>query len=115
MKFPEFLTHLTKLGYLERTRAATALAGTQPAKKRGRQSQATTAGDDDEDGATIEWKWGSRAHAELGEKAVAVFMVDFMVERAIKLSKGLPLDVIFGPELEDDASEDSAELHALIL
>ncbi|CAE6444433.1 unnamed protein product [Rhizoctonia solani] len=84
MKFPEFLTHLTKLGYLERTRAATAIAGTQPAKKRGRQSQAATAGDDDEDGATIEWKWGSRAHAELGERAVAEFMVDFMVERAIK-------------------------------
>ncbi|CCO28760.1 hypothetical protein BN14_02758 [Rhizoctonia solani AG-1 IB] len=82
MKFPEFLTHLTKLGYLERARAATALAGTQQPKKRGRQSQ--VAADDDDDGATIEWKWGSRAHAEMGEKAVAEFMVEFMVERAIK-------------------------------
>ncbi|CUA67326.1 hypothetical protein RSOLAG22IIIB_07363 [Rhizoctonia solani] len=83
MKFPEFLTHLTKLGYLERVRAATGIAATQQAKKRGRQSQ-VTAGDDEEDGATTEWKWGSRAHAELGEKAVAEFMVEFMVERAIK-------------------------------
>ncbi|CAE6362470.1 unnamed protein product [Rhizoctonia solani] len=82
MKFPEFLTHLTKLGYLERARAATAMAGTQQPKKRGRQSQ--VAADDEEDGATIEWKWGSRAHAEMGERAVAEFMVDFMVERAIK-------------------------------
>ncbi|CAE7133854.1 unnamed protein product [Rhizoctonia solani] len=47
-------------------------------------SSQAAAGDDDEDGATTEWKWGSRAHAELGEKAVAEFMVDFMVERAIK-------------------------------
>ncbi|CAE6476244.1 unnamed protein product [Rhizoctonia solani] len=83
MKFPEFLTHLTKLGYLERVRAATAIGATQQVKKRGRQSQAT-AGDDEEDGATTEWKWGSRAHAELGERAVAEFMVEFMVERAIK-------------------------------
>ncbi|CAE6494661.1 unnamed protein product [Rhizoctonia solani] len=82
MKFPDFLTHLTKLGYLERVRAATAMAATQQAKKRGRQSQVT--GDDEEDGAATEWKWGSRAHAELGEKAVAEFMVEFMVERAIK-------------------------------
>ncbi|ELU40492.1 MAGE domain-containing protein [Rhizoctonia solani AG-1 IA] len=83
MKFPEFLAHLTKLGYLERARATLAMAGTQQPKKRGRQSQAAAV-DDDDDGSAIEWKWGSRAHAEMGEKAVAEFMVDFMVERAIK-------------------------------
>ncbi|KAG9075416.1 hypothetical protein FS749_012921 [Ceratobasidium sp. UAMH 11750] len=89
MKFQDFLTHLTKLGYLERQRAATATAGaggsTQQARKRGRQSQATQAtGDDDEDGSAVEWRWGSRAHAEIGERAVAEFMVDFMVERAMR-------------------------------
>ncbi|KAF8594699.1 hypothetical protein BDV93DRAFT_159244 [Ceratobasidium sp. AG-I] len=83
-KFQDFLGHLIKLGYLERQRAATANATGTQAKKRGRQSQAMPTGDDDEDGAAIEWRWGSRAHAEIGEKAVAEFMVDFMVERAIR-------------------------------
>ncbi|QRV81244.1 Melanoma-associated antigen G1 [Ceratobasidium sp. AG-Ba] len=85
MKFPDFLGHLMKLGYIERQRAAAAAVAagaTQQPRKRGRQSQATQ--DDDEDGAAVEWRWGSRAHAEIGEKAVAEFMVDFMVERAIR-------------------------------
>ncbi|KAG9096919.1 hypothetical protein FRC06_008195 [Ceratobasidium sp. 370] len=85
MKFQDFLGHLTKLGYLERQRAATANPGsTQQPRKRGRQSQATQAGDDDEDGSAVEWRWGSRAYAEIGERAVAEFMVDFMVERAMR-------------------------------
>lgn len=83
-KFQDFLGHLIKLGYLERQRAATANAGATQAKKRGRQSQAMPTGDDDEDGSAVEWRWGSRAHAEIGERAVAEFMVDFMVERAIR-------------------------------
>ncbi|KAG8785245.1 hypothetical protein FRC12_017811 [Ceratobasidium sp. 428] len=83
MRFQDFLNHLTKLGYLERQRAVTANAGnTQQPRKRGRQSQPTQ--DDDEDGSAFEWRWGSRAHAEIGEQSVAEFMVDFMVERAMR-------------------------------
>lgn len=83
-KFQDFLTHLIKLGYLERQRAGAANPGGTQAKKRGRQSQAAPTGDEDEDGSGVEWRWGSRAHAEIGEKAIAEFMVDFMVERAMR-------------------------------
>ncbi len=75
-----YLTELITKGYL--LKAKVDLGGNAQAKstqgKRGRQSK-----DDDED-AVYEWKWGTRAHAEVGEEAVAQFIGEFMVERTLK-------------------------------
>jgi len=34
-----------------------------------------------EDGTAFEWRWGNRAHSEVGEMAIAGFAAEFMVER----------------------------------
>ena len=38
----------------------------------------------EEEGVSYEWRWGSRAFAEFGERAVADFISQFMVERIVK-------------------------------
>ena len=38
----------------------------------------------EEEGVSYEWHWGSRAFAEFGERAVADFISQFMVERIVK-------------------------------
>ncbi|KAI0033586.1 MAGE family-domain-containing protein [Vararia minispora EC-137] len=70
----QYLGELLRKQYLDRVRIG------QPAGKRGRSgaSQATQAADD-ESGA-YEWRWGPRAFAEVGEKAVARFIGEFMTE-----------------------------------
>lgn len=75
-----YLAELVAKGYLLRSKVD--LGGNPPKStqgKRGRQSKAT-----DEEDAVYEWKWGPRAHAEVGEEAVAQFIGEFMVERALK-------------------------------
>ena len=41
-------------------------------------------GDADDESATYEWRWGPRAHAEIGERAIAEFIAEFMAERVIR-------------------------------
>ncbi|KAJ8090361.1 hypothetical protein PM082_018957 [Marasmius tenuissimus] len=43
----------------------------------GKRARATQA--DDDHGVQYEWRWGPRAHSEIGEKGVAAFMSEFMV------------------------------------
>jgi len=31
-----------------------------------------------------QWKWGGRAHSEVGEKGIAKFIAEFMVERMVE-------------------------------
>lgn len=38
----------------------------------------------EEEGATYEWRWGARAQAEVGERAIAEFIAEFMAERVIR-------------------------------
>ncbi|KZT00092.1 MAGE-domain-containing protein [Laetiporus sulphureus 93-53] len=85
-----YLAQLLRQGYLERQR----IGETKGAGKRGRVSAAAPAGDD---GANaVEWRWGPRAMSEVGERAVARFVAEFMVD---------------GPkaESEDESAGDDAE------
>lgn len=94
-----FLGQLIKQGYLEKTKLAapsTKKAGggggsgtqaTQSATQRVRATQATTQrssrGDQDNEGINAlgnsdeEWRWGPRAHKEIGESEIAAFIKDF--------------------------------------
>jgi hypothetical protein len=74
-----YLTHLIRQGYLDRQRVGDNKgAGTK--RNRGRPVVATQA-DGGEETGTWEWRWGNRAQSEVGEKGVAKFIAEFMVER----------------------------------
>lgn len=68
---------LTKQNYLDYQRVGEAKSAGKG--KRGRAPAATQNNDDG--GGTIEWRWGSRAHSEVGEKGIGNFVAEFMVER----------------------------------
>ncbi|EMD36010.1 hypothetical protein CERSUDRAFT_66377 [Gelatoporia subvermispora B] len=71
----DYLKDLLKQGFLERTKVG------EPARAGGKRGRvAASQGGPDEQGA-VEWRWGPRAHSEIGEKAVARFVAEFMVER----------------------------------
>lgn len=36
----------------------------------------------DDDNVQYEWRWGPRAHAEIGEQGVGHFLAEFMAERS---------------------------------
>ncbi|KAF5375853.1 hypothetical protein D9615_008195 [Tricholomella constricta] len=67
-----YLSTLIRHGYIDRTQVGDTKKG--KGAKRARMTQA-----DEENGATYEWKWGSRAQSEVGEKAIAKFIAEFMV------------------------------------
>jgi hypothetical protein len=71
------LTTLIRQGYIERRPV-----GDPKAKKGagGSKRVRATQGGGDDDGITWEWRWGHRAHSEIGEKGVAQFVAEFMVE-----------------------------------
>ncbi|EED83309.1 predicted protein [Postia placenta Mad-698-R] len=77
MAVDAYLTQLMRQGYLDRQRTGDAKGG----GKRGRGPGAAQGGAGDDGGAVFEWRWGGRAMAEVGEKAIARFMAEFMVER----------------------------------
>jgi hypothetical protein len=81
MQINAFLTQLTKQGYLDPSVVGEQKAG----GKRTRAPAATQGGSKNgepvEDGANLQWKWGSRAHSEVGERGIAKFVAEFMVER----------------------------------
>ncbi|KAF8552302.1 MAGE-domain-containing protein [Imleria badia] len=71
-----FFQHLVRQGYLDCVR----LGDTKSTgKRRGRVS--ATQGNSEENPQACEWRWGNRAHGEVGEEAVARFVGEFMVER----------------------------------
>ncbi|KAF8337373.1 MAGE family-domain-containing protein [Cantharellus anzutake] len=86
------LASFTKSGYLDRQRNPLA-GGSAPGATQGRGRKRAN---DDDDGRVddYEWKWGSRAFAEIGEVGVAEFIRDFMGERfsqrAIEGEEGSP-------------------------
>lgn len=80
MTVDTFLTQLSRQGYIERHRIGDANNKKAGAGgKRGRAPAATQV--NVEDGATFEWRWGNRAHSEVGEIGIAGFAAEFMVER----------------------------------
>ena len=70
-----YLTQLVRQGYLDYSRIGDVKSG----GKRSRVPNATQAGG--EEGSNVEWKWGPRAHGEVGEQGVARFVAEFMAER----------------------------------
>jgi len=72
-----FLSLLCRQGYIDRQRLGD--SGKAAGGKRGRAPAATQA--NAEDGATYEWRWGIRAHSEVGEMGIGTFAAEFMVER----------------------------------
>ncbi|KAG8908618.1 hypothetical protein FRB99_004906 [Tulasnella sp. 403] len=77
---PTLQTHLHTLirqNYLDCVRVS--LPGAAASQAAGRRKN--RAADDDDPDTTYEWKWGSRAHAEISEKSVAEFMMNFMKDR----------------------------------
>ncbi|KAG5650330.1 hypothetical protein H0H81_012602 [Sphagnurus paluster] len=70
-----YLATLIRQGYLDRTQVGDIKKGGKgKGAKRARVTQA-----DEESGTTYEWRWGSRAQSEVGEKGVAKFIAEFMV------------------------------------
>jgi hypothetical protein len=75
-----FLSLLQKQGYLERS----VIGDPKTGGKRARGSAATQGAKNNEDPANVQWKWGGRAHSEVGEKGIAKFIAEFMVERMVE-------------------------------
>lgn len=69
---------LIKQNYLDRVRQESVVGGATQATQKGRRKSRMT--DKQEDGV-YEFKWGTRAHAEIGEESVAQFMADFSRDR----------------------------------
>jgi hypothetical protein len=71
-----YLNSLIRQGYLQRS-----AAGDPKSKKGGPGKRVRpTQGGGEDDGTTWEWRWGHRAHSEIGEKGLAQFMAEFMAE-----------------------------------
>ncbi|GJJ14141.1 hypothetical protein Clacol_008400 [Clathrus columnatus] len=67
-----YLTQLVKQSYLERQKVNAAPQGGQKRTRTG----INICGEDGE--SNFEWKWGSRAIAEVGEEGIGDFVIDFM-------------------------------------
>ena len=79
MPIDTFLQHLVRQGYLDHVPLRNTKAKTN--KRRGRVSATQGSRDAEENPRAYEWRWGNRAHGEVGEQAVARFVGEFMVER----------------------------------
>ena len=81
MTLDAYLALLSRQGYVERQRVGEAGKKTAAGGKRGRAPAATQANAAaGEEGTAFEWRWGNRAHSEVGEMAIAAFAAEFMVE-----------------------------------
>jgi melanoma-associated antigen len=80
MTMREYLHSLSKQGYLDCVQVSIS-GGPAPSASQAPRRKSRT---DDDNEATNEWRWGSRAHAEISEHSVAEFVVEFMRERFIK-------------------------------
>lgn len=79
MSIDAYLQQLVRQGYLDRVRLGETKSTT--GKRRGRVSATQRNGNTEENPQAYEWRWGNRAHGEVGEQAVALFVGEFMVER----------------------------------
>lgn len=75
----DYLTLLLRQGYLDRLKIGSGAPGPGAGAKRGRPA---ARGEGEEGEFNLEWRWGERAHAEISERGVCDFMVEFMVERS---------------------------------
>ena len=70
-----YLVQLVRQGYLDYSKIGDVKSG----GKRSRVPNATQTGG--EENSNVEWRWGPRAHGEVGEQGVARFVAEFMAER----------------------------------
>src|SRR5258706_9537911 len=75
----QLLTLLVRQGYLDKLKTGSGAPGPGAGAKRGRPSGR---GGGEEGEFNLEWRWGERAQAEISEKGICDFMVEFMVERS---------------------------------
>ncbi|KAJ3973546.1 MAGE family-domain-containing protein [Lentinula raphanica] len=75
-----YIQLLTKQGYID---CISSNEAGKPAKaaggKRGRASAAGGRADGEDGENKYDWRWGTRAHSEIGEKAIQEFIAEFMV------------------------------------
>ncbi|KIK95751.1 hypothetical protein PAXRUDRAFT_826703 [Paxillus rubicundulus Ve08.2h10] len=76
MPIDTYLSQLMRQGYIDRVRLGDNKAA---GWKRGRGPAATQVNADDNQ--AYEWRWGTRAHSEIGEQAIASFVAEFMIDR----------------------------------
>ncbi|KAI0660108.1 MAGE family-domain-containing protein [Cubamyces menziesii] len=76
-----YLSQLTRQGYLEKVRLGNARGAPKRARASQHGTQAAAGAHDDSVLAAYEWRWGPRAAAEVGERAVAQFVAEFMAVR----------------------------------
>jgi len=98
------LSLLIKQGYLDRQRTASSGAPSHsqaPGTQRGRGRQSRVTGDEDSE-TVYEWRWGSRAQAEMGEMGTAEFIKEFMGETWRDLEGG-------AAEVEEDQDADEEQ------
>ncbi|KAF9643528.1 MAGE protein, partial [Thelephora ganbajun] len=77
-----YLGQLARQGYLDYSKIGDVKSG----GKRSRIPNVSQAGG--EEGSSGEWRWGPRAHGEVGEQGVARFVAEFMAERAAEPEAG---------------------------
>ncbi|KAG6856199.1 hypothetical protein H0H87_006595 [Tephrocybe sp. NHM501043] len=91
-----YLSTLIRQGYLDRVQVGdTKKGGKGKGAKRARVTQA-----DDDNLATYEWRWGNRSQSEVGEKAVAKFVAEFMIGDADEDEEGAQSRQDAGSKLE---------------
>lgn len=93
MTIETYLSTLIRQGYLDKVRIDIGAGPRATQRKRGRGN------DGDEEGVGYEWRWGSRADAEVGEKAMGQFIAEFTVEQTLKSR-----DVQAIPESDDEGN-----------
>jgi melanoma-associated antigen len=81
MTVDAYLTLLSRQGYIEQQRVGEAGKKAAAGGKRGRPSATQANAAAGEEGTAFEWRWGNRAHSEVGEMGIAGFAAEFMVER----------------------------------
>jgi len=73
-----YLSNLLKHGYLDRQQVGGDAA--RKGKKGGGSKRLRTQAEDLEEGIMYEWRWGPRAHCEVGEENIGKFVAEFMVD-----------------------------------
>lgn len=94
MTIEVYLSTFIRQGYLDKVKINNGLAPRATQKKRGRGN------DGDDDGVGYEWRWGSRADAEVGEKAIGQFIAEFTVDQMLKTREMQEM-----PDSDDDGAQ----------
>lgn len=78
MNLDSFLSSILRQGYLDRQEIGGEAA--RKGKKSAGSKRLRTQAEDLEEGRVYEWRWGPRAHCEVGEEGIAKFVAEFMIE-----------------------------------